>query len=78
MVRSVKGIEMIVNLINVAYCSMKLLPYTDKEFEKYQTQSVQEFRFVISEQIREQIIFASFVESFKNSLNTKSIINLLK
>ena len=40
MVRIVKGIEMMVNLINVAYCSMKLLPYTDKECEKYQTQSV--------------------------------------
>ena len=78
MVRSVKGIEMIVNLINVAYCSMKLLPYTDKEFEKYQTQSVQEFRFVISEQIREQIIFASFAESFKKGLNIKSVISLLK
>lgn len=78
MVRSVKGIEMMVNLINVAYCSMKLLPYTDKEFEKYQTQSVQEFRFAISEQIREQIIFVSFAESFKKGLNTKSVINLLE
>ena len=78
MVRSVKGIEMMVNLINVAYCSMKLFPYTDTVFEKYQTQSVQEFRFAISEQIREQIIFASFAEKLEKGLNAKNVINLLK
>ena len=27
MVRSRKGIEMLVNLINISYCAMKLLPY---------------------------------------------------
>lgn len=52
-----KGISGTIDiLINVAYCSMKLFPYTDTVFEKYQTQSVQKFRFAISEQIREQII----------------------
>ena len=30
MVRSCKGIEMLVNLINIAYCAMKLLPYQDE------------------------------------------------
>ncbi len=35
MVRSQKGIEMLVNLINVAYCAMKILPYQEKEFSKY-------------------------------------------
>lgn len=78
MVRSTKGIEMMVNLINVAYCSMKLLPYTDAEFKKYQGQSIQDFRFYISEQIREQIIFASFVKTLENDLNIKNVINLLK
>ena len=34
---------------------MKLLPYVDKEFADYKDKSVQEFRFVISEGIREQI-----------------------
>ena len=29
---SKKGIEMMVNLINISYCAMKLLPYVDKEF----------------------------------------------
>lgn len=78
MIRSIKGIEMMVNLINIAYCSMKLLPYTDTEFKKHQEQSVQEFRFFISEKIHEQIIFVSFVKTLENDLNIKSVINLLK
>lgn len=32
MIRSCKGIEMLVNLINMAYCAMKILPYQDKAF----------------------------------------------
>ena len=29
MVRIHKGIEMLVNLINISYCAMKLLPYQE-------------------------------------------------
>ena len=32
MVRSCKGIEMLIDLINISYCAMKLLPYQDKTF----------------------------------------------
>ncbi len=32
MVRSRRGIEMLVNLINISYCAMKLLPYQDEVF----------------------------------------------
>ncbi len=46
---------MMINVINISYCTMKLLPYVDKEFADYKDKSVQEFRFVISESIREQI-----------------------
>ena len=65
MVRSRKGIEMPVNLINIAYCGMKLLPYQDETFAKYRAGSVQEFRFVLSGQIRKQIFFATFVKTSK-------------
>lgn len=57
MVRSSKGIEMVVNLINISYCAMKLLPYQDRHFSKYHGKSVQEFRFVLSEGIRRQLFF---------------------
>jgi len=46
MVRSRKGIEMLANLFNISYLSMKLLPYKDEMFSKYRTESVQEFCFV--------------------------------
>ena len=51
MVRSRSGIERMVNLINIAYCAMKILPYQDKRFSKYKGCSVQEFRFALSEEM---------------------------
>ncbi|MFR8426666.1 MAG: hypothetical protein ACLVCH_02675 [Roseburia inulinivorans] len=55
MVRSRKGIEMLVNLINISYCAMKLLPYQDKTFSEYRTKSVQEFRFELSRVLQTDI-----------------------
>ncbi|KAI4449869.1 hypothetical protein C823_004402 [Eubacterium plexicaudatum ASF492] len=78
MVRSRKGIEMLVNLINISYCAMKLLPYQDKAFYKYQTESVQEFRFALSEQIRQQVFYAIFVEKVETSIKSNALINALK
>ncbi len=78
MVRSQRGIETLVNLINIAYCSMKLLPYYDKAFVEYKDHSVQEFRFVLSEKIREQVFIASFVRSLKTGLKYNPSIKLLK
>lgn len=78
MVRSRKGIEMLVNLINISYCAMKLLPYQDEEFSEYRTESVQEFRFVLSEQIRQQVFYAIFVKKAETSIKSNTIINALK
>ena len=78
MVRSRKGIEMLVNLINISYCAMKLLPYQNEAFFKYQTESVQEFRFALSEQIRQQVFYAIFVEKVETSIKSNTLINALK
>ena len=78
MVRSHKGIEMLVNLINIAYCAMKILPYQDKAFSEYRTESVQEFRFDLSVQIREQIFYAIFVKNIETHIKSNTIINALK
>ena len=78
MVRSSKGIEMLVNLINISYCAMKLLPYQDRHFSKYQGKSVQEFRFVLSEGIRRQIFFATFVQNIETRIKSDGLINALK
>jgi hypothetical protein len=78
MVRSCKGIEMMINLINITYCAMKLLPYQDEAFSKYRTKSVQEFRFALSEQIRKQVFYATFVDNIKNSIKSNAVMNALK
>ena len=78
MVRSRKGIEMLVNLINISYCAMKLLPYSDELFYGYQSVSVQEFRFALSEQIRKQIFYATFVKNIENSIKSNIVMKALK
>lgn len=65
MVRSCKGIEMMVNLINVAYCAMKLLPYQDESFSDFRDKSVQDFHFELSEGIRQQLFFATLVQNIE-------------
>ena len=75
MVRSRKGIEMLVNLINISYCAMKILPYQDKYFSKYRTKSVQEFRFELSQEIRKQIFFATFVTNIETHIKSETMIN---
>ena len=75
MVRSRKGIEMLVNLINISYCAMKILPYQDKYFSKYRTKSVQEFRFELNREIRKQIFFATFVKNIETHIKSETMIN---
>ena len=69
---------MMVNLINISYCAMKLLPYVDNEFADYKDKSVREFHFAISEGIREQIFFTGFVQNIENQIKSKSVINAIK
>ena len=78
MVRSKKGIELLVNLINISYCAMKILPYQEKEFSKYRTESVQEIRFALSEQIRQQIFYATFVKNVENAIKSNSVLKAIK
>ena len=78
MVRSRKGIEMLVNLINISYCAMKLLPYQDREFREYRGQSVQEFRFVLSGKIRQQVFYAHFVKNIETQIKSNAVMKALK
>ena len=48
--------------------SMKLLPYVDDKFVGYRNKSVQDFRFALSEGIRSQVFFATFVEKVENQI----------
>ena len=78
MVRSCKGIEMMINLINITYCGMKLLSYQDEKFSDYRDKSVQDFRFALSEGIRQQVFFATLVQNIETQIKSSSIINVLK
>ncbi len=78
MVRSKRAIELVVNLINIAYCSMKILPYKDSFFNAHRNESVQEFRFCLSKSIKEQIFITGFVNFVESSNNSKDILELLK
>ena len=78
MARSRKGIEMLVNLVSITCCAMKILPYQDETFYKYQPESVQEFRFALSGQIRQQVFYAIFLKNMETSIKSNVIINALK
>ena len=78
MVRSRKGIEMLVNVINTAYCAMKLLPYQDEAFSKYRNESVQDFRFALSERIRQEVFFATFVKKSESVIKSSVLMRVLK
>lgn len=73
-----KGIKMLVNLINISYCAMKLLPYMEDTMSQYRSRSVQEFRFALSEQIRRQIFYANLVQYIKTRIKSTAIIKVLR
>lgn len=78
MVRSRKGIEMLVNLINIAYCAMKILPYQEEAFSKYRAESVQDFRFALSEGIRWQVFYATFLRNIETGIKSSIFMKALK
>lgn len=59
--------QLLINLFNIAYCAMKLLPYSDETFSKCRGESVQELRFALSEKIRQEIFYATFVSKFMSA-----------
>lgn len=74
MVRSVKGIERLSNLICISYAAVRLLPYYSREFQDYQGQSPQEIRYQLGEKIRMNIIIHSLgktIETIKKDLPLK-------
>ena len=78
MIRSCKGIEMLVNLINTAYSAMKILPYQEEAFSKYRNESVQEFQFALSEEIRRQVFYAIFLQNVETGRKSTAFMNTLK
>lgn len=65
------------NLINISYCAMKILPYQNEHFSKHRTKSVQEFRFELSQGIRSQIFFATFVKNVEVHIKSNDMTKAL-
>ena len=78
MVRSRRGIETLMNLINISYCAMKLLPYMEETLSQYRGYSVQEFRFALSEQIRRQVFYANLAQHIETHIKSMTIIKTLR
>ena len=77
-VRSREGIERLINLENIAYSAMTLLPYVDESFSCYQSASAQETKFGIGQQVQASIIFSSFVESLETVKKAQSFIKIIE
>ena len=56
---------------------MKILPYQEESFFAYRNESAQEFRFVISEQIRQQIFYASLLQNIETNIKSSLLMNAL-
>ncbi len=61
-----KGIQMLVNLINISYCTMKLLPYIKKTFLQYIDGSVEEFGFALNGTDTSAGILCEFDSKYRN------------
>ena len=78
MLRSRKGIEMLINLINISYCATKLLPYMEETLSGYRCASSQDFRFALSGQIRRQIFYVNLVQNIETHIKSKCLVKVLK
>lgn len=81
MVRSVKGIERLINLTCISYTACRLLPYYSMDFTDYKGLSPQEVRYRLGEKIRMGIIMCSLeqiVETLKNDLPLKKVFQEFK
>ena len=52
--------------------------YQDESFSDFRDKSMQDFRFALSEGIRQQVFFATFVQNIETQIKLSSIINALK
>ena len=69
---------MLVNLINISYCAMKLLPYMKETLSQYRGGSVQEFRFALSGQIKRQIFYVNLVQNSESHIKSTALIKALQ
>ncbi|MDO4975377.1 MAG: transposase [Alphaproteobacteria bacterium] len=77
MVRSFVGIENIVNILNLTYAIMSMIPYIDNNFIKLKNKSNQIKRYEIGIRIYELIILNKIIEYIPDTNNKNIIENFL-
>ena len=77
MLRSLNGIERLLNLLGVLYSLMKLLPFLSEDFSALKALSAQQTRFTLGTYVRQQVFLTTFAsrielehipDSFKSTL----------
>jgi hypothetical protein len=66
-----------VNLVNLVHSSLKMLPYLDKHFAKYQNASPQELRSHIRWQIQREIFLGTLVSKAQTAKNPTDLVQAL-
>ena len=76
-IRRQNGIEHMVNLENLVHSSLKMLPYLDEHFAKYQNVRPQELRSHISWQIQLEIFLGTLVSKAQTAKNPTGLVQAL-
>ena len=77
MVRGSNSIQLLINLINIAYSAMKILPYYNSKFSDFIDDTPQEIRMFISEKISNQIFISVIGREAKKLKNADVFLNCL-
>lgn len=77
-IRRQNGIEHRVNLVTPVHSSLKMLPYLNEHFAKYQNASPQELRSHISWQIQREIFFSILIFKAKPAKNPTELVHVLR
>ena len=74
MVHGSNSIQLLINLINIAYSAMKILPYYNSKFSDFIDATPQEIRMFISEKISNQIFVSILGQKAKQLKNADAFL----
>ena len=77
MVRNKHSIETLLNLINVAYAAMRILPHKNNVFKDFIDSAPQEIRLFLSEQIITQLFLVLIGQKAMKLKNSESFLSSL-
>ena len=76
MLRSVTGIERLINLQLMVYAVLCILPWIDPAFKSLANLSIQERRYMIGKAINQDLFFRNFAAELKNIENSEDLMKV--